>query len=1104
MNNQQKFSGGGYENSSDTMQNSSDNNVDSEGSEQEQQPEENQQEESKEIENVEQNTPIDEYAAESKDEEQIIASIENKDEKNGTFQVIINGVTDAKQVLVPVWCDKKQQDIVWYTAKKDVSGQYYVDVDIANHRYNTGDYNVHVYMKKQDDTLVFLTKTETAVTLSAGKMTIENIDGTETIFKAYLSDLNTQGMTDMQIAVWSEENSQDDLQWYSAKKAGDDYNLSIPIRNHKSMGKYYVHAYMKDYKGGMHFLDNTEFQVSGVDGATVKIDKENVSKGTFRVTVEGIENAEKVQIPVWCDENQKDIIWYDAKKGKSDAGKEIYYTDVDIANHQYSLGEYKAHVYVTKKNGVFAFAGRAENKEIEISTDNISAIDKDGDGTVFTVDLSNVSTQGMSSVKAAVWSAENGQDDIVWYDMKAKGNGYTVDVPIRNHKHIGDYNVHVYLQDKRGGMHFLTKTAFKVTICENAEVHIEKQNASKGTFRVVVEGVKGAKKVQIPVWCDKNQKDIVWYDAKKEGSKYYADVNIANHKYNLGNYQAHVYITTLSNVLCFIGNTSTEVNVFADSLTATDANGTERTYQLSAAGTNTQGMIDVQIAVWSVENGQDDIRWYAAKKVNDTEYQLNVDVQNHKSAGEYNAHAYLKDKNGGMHFLAKTTFNVQKATAEMSISDIDNNRGIFKVTVKNINAPSGVQRVQIPVWCSSNQSDIMWYDAQQQEDGTYTAIVRVANHQHHFGTYTAHVYVTTGNGIMNFTCSDSATLEAKNYVGITKLDNYRAKIVVVNPEGNNITRVQFPTWSNTNGQDDIIWYEGTNEGDGVWSTVIESGKHKHDGNYTTHVYITDTDGTRAIGSKGYSLARFTIVDVRNSINAADGSRDITTFGGYSMSAGVWNQLQRAVNNIRGKGYDIGFVMIDLGTGKGVACNPNGSFFSASTIKSPYITSVISANPNSIWQWMGTMQQAITLSNNTAYATLRRNFGPSSMQNWCVQANVDAGKATYDYPFYTAKDLAKLWTRNYEYFQIGPHAATLQSWHRSPKNSAIAQSIGSVYTTYSKPGWYEPGDGHYATNDAGIVYAPNGTYIMAILTNMPNYVSDIISVVYGIENAHKEM
>lgn len=46
---------------------------------------------------------------------------------------------------------------------------------------------------------------------------------------------------------------------------------------------------------------------------------------------------------------------------------------------------------------------------------------------------------------------------------------------------------------------------------------------------------------------------------------------------------------------------------------------------------------------------------------------------------------------------------------------------------------------------------------------------------------------------------------------------------------------------------------------------------------------------------------------------------------------------------------------------------------------------------------------------------------------------------------------KLWTKNYEYFQIGPHAATLQSWHRSPKNSAIAQSIGSVYTTYSKPG-----------------------------------------------------
>ena len=49
----------------------------------------------------------------------------------------------------------------------------------------------------------------------------------------------------------------------------------------------------------------------------------------------------------------------------------------------------------------------------------------------------------------------------------------------------------------------------------------------------------------------------------------------------------------------------------------------------------------VYMPVWSVNNGQDDIRWYSAQKVSDDEWQCVVDVKDHKSdSGKYEVHVY--------------------------------------------------------------------------------------------------------------------------------------------------------------------------------------------------------------------------------------------------------------------------------------------------------------------------------------------------------------------------------------------------------------------------------------------------------------------------------
>ena len=51
------------------------------------------------------------------------------------------------------------------------------------------------------------------------------------------------------------------------------------------------------------------------------------------------------------------------------------------------------------------------------------------------------------------------------------------------------------------------------------------------------------------------------------------------------------------------------------------------------------------------------------------------------------------------------------------------------------------------------------------------------------------------------------------------------------------TQVLFPTWSDVSGQDDIIWYSGTDQGGGVWKGDINLASHPGLGTIFVHVYL---------------------------------------------------------------------------------------------------------------------------------------------------------------------------------------------------------------------------------------------------------------------------
>jgi len=79
----------------------------------------------------------------------------------------------------------------------------------------------------------------------------------------------------------------------------------------------------------------------------------------------------------------------------------------------------------------------------------------------------------------------------------------------------------------------------------------------------------------------------------------------------------------------------------------------------------------------------------------------------------------------------------------------------------------------------------------------------------------------------------------------------------------NATNVTFPTWSSTNGQDDLVWYQGTNVGNGTWKATIDLSKHKDEGSYNTHVYLNSN--TVMCGNADFTVSS-TITNLAGDLN----------------------------------------------------------------------------------------------------------------------------------------------------------------------------------------------------------------------------------------------
>ncbi|MFY0998718.1 GBS Bsp-like repeat-containing protein [Streptococcus sp. AD045-1] len=516
-------------------------------------------------------------------------------------------------------------------------------------------------------------------------------------------------------------------------------------------------------------------------------------------------------------------------------------------------------------------SNRAANQPIK---GKITVQNKNPNTGTFDVIVSDVSAPyGVREVKVPTWSNINGQDDIIWYTAAKQTDGtYKVTVKAVDHKFsTGLYHIHLYYIQNNGKLVGVGGTTTELSLGRpQGKVTIANNNPDTGTFDVLISNVSspyGVREVKVPTWSSiGGQDDIIWYTAKKQANgTYKVTVKATDHKKSTGEYNIHVYYIQENNQLVGVTGTTTTVSIAhpKGTLTITNNNPDAGTFDVIVSGVSSpDGVREVKLPTWSNVDGQDDIIWYTAKKQADGTYKTTVKVSDHKySTGLYNVHLYYIQGNGKIVGVAGTQVNVSLARAKGNLTIQNNNpdTGTFDVIVSGVSSPYGVREVKLPTWSNVNgQDDIIWYTATRQANGTYKTTVKASDHKRSTGLYHIHLYYIQGNGKLvgiGGTTTEVSIARPKGTLTIQNKDANKGTFEVIvsnvsNPDG--VREVKLPTWSNVNGQDDIIWYTATRQTNGTYKAFIKASDHKNStGLYYIHLYYVQNNGT-LIGVGGTS------------------------------------------------------------------------------------------------------------------------------------------------------------------------------------------------------------------------------------------------------------
>ena len=597
-----------------------------------------------------------------------------------------------------------------------------------------------------------------------------------------LTPMEGQTFANGRIAMWSQQDGQDDLKWFRGEKQADEtWVVKVPMCIYKDLWRYQIHAY-----DGSNLIAGTSINI--VQTATHKFTN-------YATSTDNCVGAE-----------------------------------TKIAYCDYGCGTMDVIGWTEKDHTVTAVQ----------------------DNNVLTVKMADVASHGHTKVKFAVWSMENGQDDLAWYNAEKQADGnWACKVDLTKHHSTGNYQVHAYASTGDSDtMRMAGHVVAQIAAFDDVKPPkvVATVTADYSMIKITVRNAEEYEKISVPVWSEVNgQDDIKWYKATKQaGDSWTCDVDIAAHN-SMGRYLIHVYGTKAGKTELIANTTASVAKLPTTKNPTVEAVVSEKLGTMQITVKNAGAYEKVMIPVWSEANGQDDIVWYAAKKGSDGNWTYTVDLTAHNSTGRYQIHVY-GTKAGKQTLIANTTANVVKlpdTKTPMVKAVVSEKLGTMQITVKNAGEYG---KVMLPVWSEVNgQDDLVWYSAKKGSDGNWTYTVDLTAHNS-TGRYQIHVYGTKAG---------KQALIARTTANVAKLPDTKTpmvkvvvseklgtmQITVVNAGAYN--KVMIPVWSEINGQDDIVWYTAAKQTDGSWTYTVNLKQHNSVGAYQIHVYGTKS-GTQSL------------------------------------------------------------------------------------------------------------------------------------------------------------------------------------------------------------------------------------------------------------------
>ena len=274
-----------------------------------------------------------------------------------------------------------------------------------------------------------------------------------------------------------------------------------------------------------------------------------------------------------------------------------------------------------------------------------------------------------------------------------------------------------------------------------------------------------------------------------------------------------------------------------------------------------QGVASVSVPVWSDDKGQDDLVWHHATLQQDGRYRVTVKASDHKNTtGKYHVHLYYTQLNGEQIGVTATTTEVSigktankgKPSGRVTIENNNSTTGTFDAVIRDVVSPNGLKEVLVPTWSEVNgQDDLIWHKAVKQADGSYRATIKSSEHKNSQGKYQVHVHYIDGSGQRRYVTETVTEVHQSRPSGVLSIENQNQisgtfdAVVrnVIAPNG--LKEVLIPTWSEVNGQDDLIWHKAVKQADGSYRATIKSSEHKNSqGKYQVHVHYIDGSGQR--------------------------------------------------------------------------------------------------------------------------------------------------------------------------------------------------------------------------------------------------------------------